>query len=316
MPPSRGRAIMAPMIRLADGVMTGRDQRCWVSLHEPYRRGVHRRIRRPAPPWPSVSLIADGDDVWAVITALGLLVESGGVVAAGAGVDLGGGLLVGTVGREPAEIGAMPCWPRFGCSGRMVRRGSVTGRPCWWRCSDRWRPGASGAAAGTALEEGRWSALTLASAASDVLGPEKLEQVLALDAPAGIDPLPHGVPSILASQFGQVLASVAQPRRLRHPARPVERVCDEQEVIARRQRLCASQVRVSRMEELTARVERFEDDFLVAAVQAACGTEPTIAQAGPVGTGLQLLVQPLLAWALFRTPWPRSCCCAIALRGH
>lgn len=49
-----------------------------------------------------------------------------------------------------------------------------------------------GAAANAAVAEQRWAALQLASAASDLVGPEQVEQLLALSAPDGVDPFPRG----------------------------------------------------------------------------------------------------------------------------
>lgn len=73
-----------------------------------------------------------------------------------------------------------------------------------------------GVAASAALHDGRWAALHLASAASDLLGPERLERVLALPADGAEQGAaePYGLASTLAADLAQVLAPDSQPRRL------------------------------------------------------------------------------------------------------
>jgi hypothetical protein len=75
-----------------------------------------------------------------------------------------------------------------------------------------------GTAATAALHDGRWAALHLASAASDLLGPEQLERVLALIEPGADpepgDPEPYGLASQVATDLARVLEPYPRPRRL------------------------------------------------------------------------------------------------------
>lgn len=141
------------------------------------------------------------------------LVAAGGVVAAGANVDLGAGFrsarLAGARGdQRDAVLAAL----------------RVLGVEDAHRLGDRagflvalFGPAVTrrvGAAAARAIGEGRWAALHLAVAASDTLGPEQVEQVLALRAPEGVDLTPDGPPSALAHHLRQVLEPVPRPRKL------------------------------------------------------------------------------------------------------
>ena len=69
------------------------------------------------------------------------------------------------------------------------------------------------AAATRAISEGRWATVHLASAASDMLGPEQLERVLALRPPEGVD-LVQGPASALAQHLRPLLEPLPGPRLL------------------------------------------------------------------------------------------------------
>jgi hypothetical protein len=79
-----------------------------------------------------------------------------------------------------------------------------------------------GAAAQAAIGEGRWATARFAAAASDVLGPEQLVRLLALRAPAGVDPFPDGLPSVVGTHLARVLrAGPARVHRFAGSARVV-----------------------------------------------------------------------------------------------
>jgi len=71
-----------------------------------------------------------------------------------------------------------------------------------------------GAAALTALADGHLSPVRLAVAASDLLGPEQLETVLALRSPPGAEPVPRGDVVLLGRQLAAVLGPYTARRRL------------------------------------------------------------------------------------------------------
>ncbi|WP_433334447.1 hypothetical protein [Spirillospora sp. CA-294931] len=252
---------------------------------------------------------AGADEVRSAVAELRRLVGDGGVVAAGAGVELGGGFrsarLDGARGdQRDAVLAALRVLGLEG-AGRLGERGgflvalfgpSVTRRV--------------GAAAARAIGEGRWAALHLASAASDVLGPEQLERVLALEAPDGGVMIPGGQPSALATRLRQVLEPVARPRRLELILDLWERVLEHHAGLAVRERRLATQGRRDRFCDIVARRRHHEDEALVRRLRAAYGgEEPTLADAArwtpPYGHWyglLQDLVEDALAaTALLRT---------------
>jgi hypothetical protein len=125
---------------------------------------------------------ADDEQVRSAVAELRRLVVDGGVVAAGAGVELGPGFrsarLAGARGdQRDAVIAALRVLGREG-AGRLGDRAGFLVALFGPAVTKR-----VGAAAALAIGQSRWAALHLASAASDVLGPEQLEQVLALPRP-------------------------------------------------------------------------------------------------------------------------------------
>jgi hypothetical protein len=140
------------------------------------------------------------------------LVQAGGAVAAGAGVDLGPGFrsarLAGARGDQRDAVLAALRVLGLAQAGRLGQRAGFGVALFGPAATKR-----VGAAAAAAIGEGRWAAVQLASAASDLLGPEQLEHVLALRPPEGVD-LVQGPPSALAQHLRQVLEPLPGPRRL------------------------------------------------------------------------------------------------------
>ncbi|WP_214408330.1 hypothetical protein, partial [Pseudonocardia lacus] len=136
-----------------------------------------------------------------------------------------------------------------------------------------------GAAANAAITEGRWAALQLASAASDLLGPEQLERVLRLRAPDGLDPFPRGAASTLSAHLGTVLAGYPRPRRLALVVGLWEHVCAHLLDRQRLARLRASQVRAERIERLRARHRDHLDAAVLQRLDRAFGERPSLAVA-------------------------------------
>ena len=204
--------MMATMkIQLSGGVVAS-GRRAWVAG----RSGPVEVVDEPVLPLGApVALGPDGaraDQVEHAVNELTRLVAAGGAAAAGAGVYLGSGFvsarLAGARGdQRDAVLAAL----------------RVLGVEQADRLGDRagflvalFGPAATkrvGAAASQAISEGRWAAVALASAASDVLGPEQLESVLALEPPADVEMVP-GPASALAQHLRQVFAPVSAPRRL------------------------------------------------------------------------------------------------------
>ncbi|WP_285684653.1 hypothetical protein [Actinoplanes sp. NBRC 103695] len=182
--------------RLAGGVVPPAGRGLWLAgpAGDPVALGEHPAGGHAArggvagdrtPPGAPVALGAAGatpDEIRAAVTALANLVSAGGRLAAGADADLGHGfrsaLLAGGRGdRRDAMLAALTT----DLSALGSREAIVTAL---------FGPRATrrvGAAATAAVADGRWSALRFAAAASDVLGPEQVEQLLALTAPDGRD---------------------------------------------------------------------------------------------------------------------------------
>ncbi|GAA4627427.1 hypothetical protein GCM10023196_039580 [Actinoallomurus vinaceus] len=265
-------------IRLAGGVVAS-DLCVWV----PRSSGPARLVdESTVPPGAAVALgpvAAADEEVRDAVAELTRLVKAGGVVAAGAGVDLGSGFrsarLAGARGdQRDAVLAAL----------------RVLGVENAHRLGDRagflvalFGPAVTkrvGAAAERAIHEGRWAAVHLASAASDVLGPEQVEQILALRAPEDADLTPAGPPSALAQHLRQVLEPVPRPRR---PALITDlwaRVLEHHAGRARRERRLATQSRRDRICDLRARRRHDEDELIVGWLRAWLGgREPSLAEA-------------------------------------
>ncbi|WBB61172.1 hypothetical protein O7599_01025 [Streptomyces sp. WMMC500] len=245
--------------RLADGVVTT-GQAAWAA-----RAGVPVRLaeQADAPAGAPVALgppEAGEERAEAAVAALRRLVAAGGPVAAGAGVDLGGGFrsarLAGARGdKRDAVLAALRALGPAE-AGRLGDRAATTVALFGPAATKR-----VGAAAGRAVAEGRWPAVRLASAASDVLGPEQVERILALEAPDGVDPVDGGAPSVLAGHLGRVLAPLPGPRRPALLTDLWDRVLDGHARQARRARLLATQGRDDRVAQLRTRRTRFEEEL-------------------------------------------------------
>ncbi|MGZ3148274.1 hypothetical protein ACVDFE_41105 [Lentzea chajnantorensis] len=240
--------------RLAFGVTAGPGLGCW-----PVPSGG------PPVPGAPVALGPAGAAPAAVRAATGRLdrlVRQGGEVAAGAGVDLGGGFhsarLAGAHGdRRDAVLAALRCLGADGAH-RLGDRTAVLVALFGEQVTKR-----VGAAAHRAVTDGRWAAVQLASAASDLLGPEQLERVLDLRAPEDVDPFPRGAASTVAGHLSRVLAAYPKPRRLKLVLDLWDHVCGLLLDRQRRARLVASQVRTERLDELRDRHREHFDAKIV-----------------------------------------------------
>ncbi|MEV0296010.1 hypothetical protein [Nocardia sp. NPDC050710] len=219
---------------------------------------------------------AGPDRVAAARAELSALMAVGGVVIAGAGVDLGDGFrsarLAGATGdRRDAVCAALRVLGLAG-AGRLGDRaatlvalfGVAATKPV-------------GAAAESAIAQSRWAALELASAAADVLGPEQLEQILALRISDGTEPLPAGAPSALAENLRRVLEPYPRRRRLTLLTDLWQQVDARHRAARDRARLLASQD-LDIVEELSERYRRFDEEAVIQLAQD--GAEPlTVAAA-------------------------------------
>lgn len=221
---------------------------------------------------------ADDEQVRSAVAELSRLVKAGGVVAAGAGVDLGSGFrsarLAGARGDQRDAVLAALRVLGLENAGRLGDRTGFLVALFGPAVTKR-----VGAAAAQAIGEGRWAALHLASAASDVLGPEQLEQVLALTAPADVDLIPGGPPSALAQHLRQVLEPVSGARRLRLILDLWAQVLEHHAGVARQKRRRASQSRRDRVDDLRERRSRYDDELLLGRLRAELNREPSLADA-------------------------------------
>ncbi|KOX19440.1 hypothetical protein ADK67_33380 [Saccharothrix sp. NRRL B-16348] len=269
-------------IQLAFGVTAGSGLRCWLptsggrAVPEPAdeRAGVHA----PGAPVAVGPADADPEVVREAIRQLTLLVCDGTEVAAAAGVDLGGGFtsarLAGARGdRRDAVLAAVRV---LGVDGAHRLGDRTVGLVAMFGPSATKRVGT---AAQAAVAEQRWAALHLASAASDLLGPEQLERVLELRAPDGVDPFPRGAASTLADHLSRALAGYPRPRRLKLVISLWDHVCD---LLAERQRVAhraATQTRAERIDKLRERHRAHFDEPIVRQLTWAVGDGPTTAAA-------------------------------------
>jgi hypothetical protein len=278
MPARAGTGIMwCVAVRLTGGVVTARGLRGWA----PGGSGTPVDAE-DADLLPGTAVVIGPEDagrgaVEAALAELAALVAAGGVEAAGAGVELGGGFrsarLAGAPGdRRDAVLAALAVLGAGGAARLGDRAGVLV---------TLFGPAATkpvGAAATAAVEEGRWSALRLASAASDVLGPEQLARVLALTAPDGAEPVPRGSASALADQLARVLVPFPGPRRLNLLVDLWDTVCARYAGERRRERLHATQVSPDPT-GLRQRYAQWGDEMLLDCVRAYLGDDPSIAAA-------------------------------------
>ncbi|MGC7096350.1 hypothetical protein ACPZ19_16870 [Amycolatopsis lurida] len=265
-------------VHLAFGMIAGPGVRCWLPTSggrvvprlASDRTGAH-------PPGAPVAIgpaEAEPEVVRRAARQLVLLVSDGTDVAAGAGADLGGGFtsarLAGAHGdRRDAVLAALKV-RTHGLGDRAATLVALFGPSATKRV---------GAAANAAILEQRWAALQLASAASDLLGPEQLEQVLALSAPDGVDPFPRGAASTLAEHLSRVLARYPRPRRLTLILSLWHHVCAQLVQRQRVARRASTQVRADRIAKLR---ERHREHFNAPILQQltwAAGGQPSLADA-------------------------------------
>ncbi|MFF2549584.1 hypothetical protein ACFVUS_01240 [Nocardia sp. NPDC058058] len=213
-------------VRLAWGVIADRDRGAWMV-------DTGERVEDHGQEALAGAAVVLGDKnspaaaVLAARESLAELIGTGGITVAGAGIDLGAGFvsarLAGTGGdRRDAVLAAL----RILGMDDARRIGERTATLVALFGVTATKP--VGAEAERAIAEGRWAALTLASAAADLLGPEQLVQVLGWEIPEGIDPIPTGAPSALALNLRRVLESYSRPRRLELLADLWEQVCTRQ----------------------------------------------------------------------------------------
>jgi hypothetical protein len=252
-------------IQLAFGITAGPGVSCWLPASggraAPRPAGERAGAHPPGSPVAVGPTDAEPAAVLAATRQLGLLVRDG-VEAAGAGVDLGGGFtsarLAGARGdRRDAVLAALRVLGADGAH-RLGDRAAVLVALFGPAATKR-----VGAAAHAAVSDQRWAALQLASAASDLLGPEQLERVLELRAPEGIDPFSRGAASTVAGHLARVLAGYQQPRRLKLIISLWDDVCERLVERQRQARRAASQTRADRIEKLSERHRvHFEEQIL------------------------------------------------------
>jgi hypothetical protein len=266
------------MIRLADGVVVGRDLRVWAPGRDGVPTDAANSALRPGTAVAVGPAGRTGDEAAAALRELGALVAAGGVVTAGAGVDLGGGfqsarLAGGRGDRRDAVLAALRVLgveqaDRLGERAAVLVAlfGPEVTRPV-------------GTAAAHAIGAGHWPALHLATAASDLLGPEQLEQVLSWTAPQGTDPVPHGLASVLAEHLDRVFGTLPRPRRLALLRDVWESVCADQWRWRRPTRLPSFPLEVTG-DDVAKRYRQHFDDLVESRLRQHSTTEPpTLASA-------------------------------------
>jgi hypothetical protein len=262
-------------IRLSGGVVAS-GLCAWV----PGRPGPVQVVDEPAVPLGDAVALglaeATGEQVRRAVDELARLVAAGGTVAAGAGVDLGSGFisarLAGARGDQRDAVLAALRVLGVEQAGRLGDRAGFLVALFGPAATKR-----VGAAATQAIADGRWAAVQLASAASDVLGPEQLERVLELRPPDGADLVP-GPASALARHLRPVLEPLPGPRRLELLLDLWARVAEHHAGLARRKRLMATQSRRDRVEDLRNRRQHDDDELILSMLRTFLGDpEPSLA---------------------------------------
>jgi hypothetical protein len=265
-------------IQMAFGVTAGPGLSCWLPVSGGTAAPRLAQARVGAHPPGSPVAVGPADAAPEAATRQLALLVAGGPEAAGAGVDLGDGFtsarLAGARGdRRDAVLAALRVLGADGAH-RLGDRTAVLVALFGPSATKR-----VGAATNTAVAERRWAALELASAASELLGPEQLERVLDLRAPDGIDPFPRGAASTLADHLSRVLSRYQRPRRLSLIISLWDHVCAE---LAGRQRVArraATQTRADRVDKLRERHRVHFDEAVLQQLRWAVGETPTLAEA-------------------------------------
>ncbi|MCP9965207.1 hypothetical protein LUX57_08695 [Actinomadura madurae] len=264
-------------IRLSGGLVAS-GRHAWIAGPSGPRRLLDGSDARPGAAVALGPEDAPEEDAAHAVEELSLLVADGGAVAAGAGVDLGAGFRSARLdgARGDQRDAALAALRAVG-----VRNAHRLGERSGFLVA-LFGPAVTkrvGAAAARAAEDGRWAALHLASAASDVLGPEQLERVLALEAPDA-DLAPDGPPSVLALYLRQVLGDVPRPRRLALILDLWARVLEHRDGLARRAARLATQGRRDRLDDLRKRRRYDERERILGRLRADLGiAEPSVADA-------------------------------------
>ncbi|MFI6905195.1 hypothetical protein ACIBKY_28310 [Nonomuraea sp. NPDC050394] len=278
------------MTRLAFGVVT--------------HPGLLVRVLDPARPRQGAAVVVgpEGHDPAPALARLRRLVALGGEDAAGAGVDLGDGFrsarLAGAAGdRRDAVLAALRALGPERAHLLGERAGVLVAL---------FGPAATkpvGAAAAAAVAEGRWDTLTLASAASDILGPEQLETLLgACSGPEGIAGRERA--SRLAVHLGQIFADVPRPRRTAPLLDLWERVAAHHAAGRRRAARLAVRGKVDREDELRELYRRGADELILRRLGMTVGRTPSLADAArwtPGPTDWAVMLQTAMEDAMAAT---------------
>ena len=267
-------------VRLAFGVTTGPGLGCWLpnsggsATPADVRAGAHS----PGTPVAVGPIGAESETVREAIRQLTSLVVDGTGAAAGAGVDLGRGFtsarLAGAPGdRRDAVLAALKLLGTQGAHQLGDRSGILV---ALFGLSATKRVGA---AANTAIAEHRWAALQLASAVSDLLGPEQLERVLDLRAPNGIDPFPRGAASTLSDHLSRILTRYRRPRRLALIVSLWQHVCAQLLDRQRLVKLASTQTRADQIGRLRERHRDHFDEPILQQLPREAGDRLTLAAA-------------------------------------
>jgi hypothetical protein len=259
--------MMAGMkIRLSGGVVAS-GRRAWLAG----RSGPAEVVDEPVLPLGAPVALgpqdASAEQVRHAVDELGRLVSAAGPAAAGAGVDLGSGFrsarLTGARGDQRDAVLAALRVLGVAQADRLGDRAGFLVALLGPAATKR-----VGAAVTRAIAEERWAAVTLAAAASDLLWPEQLEQVLALEPPPGTDVVP-GPASALAQHLRLVLGPFPEPRRLDLLLDLWARVAQYHAGRTRRERLLGSQSRRSRVGDLRKRRQHLDDQRVLGLLRAS-----------------------------------------------
>ncbi len=222
------------------------------------------------------------------------LLKDGGPLAFSAGIDVDNGFRTAVLegGGESRRDAVLAAVELLGVDqlDRIGERGAVLVALFGPRATRR-----VGKAALDVLASGRCSPLRLAVAASDFLGPEQLEAVLAFTAPTGVEPVPreHNMLA-LAGQLEGVLAPVASRRRLRLIRSLWNDVMGWQASAAAMARARRRRVSPARVAAWQREVQQSDDAWWRAQALDRIGEQPTAAE--------------MLSWV----PHPSACWGAVA----
>ena len=282
---------MAPL-RFCGGIVVAAGHRAWL-VADPGAE-VHASRRHPAEPVVVGPPDARKADVDRARREARRLLKEGGPLAVAAGIDCGAGFRTAVLegGEESRRDAVLAAVELLGVDqlDRVGERGAVLVALFGPRATRR-----VGKAAMDVLARGQCSSLRLAVAASDLLNPEQLEDVLALAAPAGTEPVPREHNMLALADQLQALLGPSAPRRrlalIRSLWDDVVRWQTSATVRARARRRRVSQARLAACQR---DVRHSDDEWWRLQAQRIVGLRPTAAQ--------------MLAW----TPDPATCWAAVA----